>query len=142
MRRPDFPQGFCGALSAFSGTIGDIADVQFGCATEDSMLDAPKKRNSKASQSLGGWKIVMCWLKSGRVRQSNDEKQFKFHEIHCFPMAVDHSRPSWIFFFLFRVSAIFPPNLQAPWLVTHPGDPELPAALAVDAAGDVGLRAL
>lgn len=47
-------QGFCGALSAFSGTIGDIADVQFGCATEDSMLDVPsEKKSSKGTQHLG-----------------------------------------------------------------------------------------
>eukprot|EP00438_Fugacium_kawagutii_P026885 Skav209531 [mRNA] locus=scaffold2497:1804:9066:- [translate_table: standard] len=46
--------GFCGALSAFSGTIGDIADVQFGCATEDSMLDVPsEKKSSKGTQQLG-----------------------------------------------------------------------------------------
>lgn len=56
------PAGFCGALSAFSGTIGDIADVQFGCATEDSMLDVPEKRTTKAgkaSQHLGTTRFPM-----------------------------------------------------------------------------------
>eukprot|EP00435_Cladocopium_sp_Y103_P061207 s597_g22.t2 len=51
--RSKFVSSFCGALSAFSGTIGDIADVQFGCATEDSMLDTPEKRSSKAPQLRG-----------------------------------------------------------------------------------------
>ena len=42
----------------------------------------------------------------------------------------------------FLPSPHLPQSSQAPRLVAHPGDPELPAALAVDAAGDVGLRAL
>ncbi|CAK9028006.1 unnamed protein product [Durusdinium trenchii] len=41
--RSKFVSSFCGALSAFSGTLGDIADVQFGCASEDSTLDGPEK---------------------------------------------------------------------------------------------------
>ena len=65
------PSGFCGALSAFSGTIGDIADVQFGCATEDSMLDVPEKRTTKAgkaSQHLG-MQDAQChvWFELGVV---------------------------------------------------------------------------
>lgn len=46
----DCLRGFCGALSAFSGTIGDIADVQFGCAPEDSTLDVPETPKSPKKQ--------------------------------------------------------------------------------------------
>ena len=38
---------FCGALSAFSGTIGDIADMQLGSATEDSVLDEKEGHKSR-----------------------------------------------------------------------------------------------
>ncbi|CAE8596565.1 unnamed protein product, partial [Polarella glacialis] len=37
--RSKFVGSFCGGLSAFAGTIGDIADAHFGAATEDCSLD-------------------------------------------------------------------------------------------------------
>lgn len=42
--RSKFVGSFCGALSAFSGTIGDVADAYFGAAPEDSCLDKPKQK--------------------------------------------------------------------------------------------------
>eukprot|EP00747_Dinoflagellata_sp_TGD_P142779 gnl/TRDRNA2_/TRDRNA2_176290_c6_seq1.p1 gnl/TRDRNA2_/TRDRNA2_176290_c6~~gnl/TRDRNA2_/TRDRNA2_176290_c6_seq1.p1 ORF type:complete len:472 (+),score=59.25 gnl/TRDRNA2_/TRDRNA2_176290_c6_seq1:152-1567(+) len=43
---------FCGALSAFSGTIGDVTDSHFGAAPEANVLDSSIHPVSKAGSSL------------------------------------------------------------------------------------------
>ncbi|CAE7272407.1 PLR1 [Symbiodinium sp. CCMP2592] len=68
--RSKFVSSFCGALSAFSGTIGDIADVQFGSAAEDSILDSsthevPSKRRSQLqdiSRMPGLYNFLLHWV--------------------------------------------------------------------------------
>lgn len=42
-----FAASFCGALSAFSGTVADIADNYFGSASEDSSLDGMSVRKAR-----------------------------------------------------------------------------------------------
>ncbi|CAJ1365213.1 unnamed protein product, partial [Effrenium voratum] len=60
--RSKFVGSFCGALSAFSGTIGDIADMQLGSATEDSVLDEKEGHKSRRLTDLSKIPAVYNFL--------------------------------------------------------------------------------
>lgn len=47
-----FATSFCGALSAFSGTIGDVTDAYFGTAVEQSVFDGTGR---KGERMRGAW---------------------------------------------------------------------------------------
>merc|ERR1719486_1659826 len=50
-----FSSSFCGALSAFTGTVGDVFDECFGVAYEESSFDDPSesKRGKRAAAITG-----------------------------------------------------------------------------------------
>jgi len=75
-----FSSSFCGALSAFTGTIGDVFDECFGVAYEESSFDDPEDiRRGKRPASISGmqnfiahWGLTMAIMLFG-VYASSDQ---------------------------------------------------------------------
>lgn len=120
-------RGFCGALSAFSGTLGDIADVQFGCASEDSTLDGPEKLRKGQAPSpqsslwLGECRVMGLLRLSALISRSDMTCMGMWHVglwddtlcgcLWCtFPTAPDSRRS------LSRVPAVY--NFLLHWILT------------------------
>lgn len=88
-----FSSSFCGAFSAFSGTIGDVADDCFGCVAEEGMFD----------EGLGKERPRESWVPSITGIQN-----FMFH---------------WLLTVLIMMLGIYTGPIQAPPIILkpHPG---------------------
>jgi len=76
-----FSSSFCGALSAFTGTIGDVYDESIGVAYEESSFDdAEEARRGKQVPAITGlqnfiahWGLTMAIMLFGVYASSNSD---------------------------------------------------------------------